>query len=586
MSEFVDRLAALRDWMAQEKLDGFIIWRGDMFSGEEVRACDERLAFISGFTGSAGYGLVLCETAYLYSDGRYHLQMQNQLDSTLWQWRDASQNALTDSLNEAQKAIGKPALRLGFDGYTTSLAQFEKLPKQLDSGMVEWHGFDAHPIDEIWQTRPHEARAPAFALADEVAGQSAADKIAQTQAKLQEAGHDGLFISAVDCVNWLLNIRGSDLKNTPFHLAFAYLPSKGAPYLIGALLDEGWESDYKLISFEEMGQWLAGLKGCSISIDPSTLPFALQSQMKKAGLELVEEPSILMLPKAQKNQIELAGFDKAHLADALAFCHFWFALETQLDSTKMRETDLVAKLQSYRQAQAGYLCDSFDTIMGSGPNGAIIHYRALTGEDSAILENNLLLIDSGAHYQTGTTDITRTLLIGKADSDMIKAYSAVLAAHAALASALFPAGTTGQAIDAICRAPLWARGFDFAHGTGHGVGHILSVHEGPASISKRGTIPLEDGMVLSNEPGYYREGHWGIRLENLVAVQPSDTDFYGFRDLTLVPFERDLIDISILGHSAHQWVDAYHQKVAGALMPYLEGDIANWLADKTKPLHG
>ena len=586
MSEFADRLAALRDWMAQEKLDGFIIWRGDMFSGEEVRACDERLAFISGFTGSAGYALVLCEAAYLFSDGRYHLQMQNQLDSALWQWRDASQNILNDILNEAQKVIGKPALHLGFDGYTTSLAQFEKLPKQLDSGMAQWHGFDTHPIDEIWQDRPLETRIPAFALSDEVAGQSAADKIAQTQVKLKEAGLDGLFISAVDCVNWLLNIRGSDLKNTPFHLAFAYLPSNGAPYLCGALLDDDIADDYKLISYEEMGQWLAGLKGCSISIDPSTLPYALQSQMKKAGLELVEEPSILMLPKAQKNQIELAGFDKAHLTDALAFCHFWYALETNMDCASMRETDLVAKLQSYRQAKADYLCDSFDTIMGSGPNGAIIHYRALKGEDSAILDNNLLLIDSGAHYQTGTTDITRTLLIGKADNDMIEAYSAVLAAHAALASTLFPAGTTGQAIDAICRAPLWARGFDFAHGTGHGVGHILSVHEGPASISKRGTIALEEGMVLSNEPGYYREGHWGIRLENLVAVQASDTGFYGFRDLTLVPFERDLIDISILGHSAHQWVDEYHKKVAHALMPYLEVDIAKWLAEKTKPLKG
>ena len=584
MSAFANRLSELRQWMAGEKLDGFIIWRDDVFSGEEVRSCDERLAFISGFTGSAGYALVLCETAFVFSDGRYHLQMQNQLDGSLWQWRDSAPNALKDILNEAKKEIDKPALRLGFDGYTTSLAQFEKLPKQIDGASVEWQGFDSHPLDKIWQDRPVEARIPAFALSDEVAGQSAADKMAQTQAKLKEAGHNGLFISAVDCVNWLLNIRGSDLKNTPFHLAFAYLPAQGTPYLCGALLDDDLAADYKIINFDEMANWLAELRGCSISIDPSTLPYALQSQMKKAGLQLVEEPSILMMPKAQKNQIELAGFDKAHCADALAFCRFWFELETQLDATKMRETDLVTKLQSYRQSQAGYLCDSFDTIMGSGPNGAIIHYRALTGEDSVILDNNLLLIDSGAHYQTGTTDITRTLLIGKADNDMIEAYSAVLSAHAALAGTSFPAGTTGQAIDAICRAPLWARGFDFAHGTGHGVGHILSVHEGPASISKRGTIPLEEGMVQSNEPGYYREGHWGIRLENLVAVYAKHDGFYGFRDLTLVPFERRLIDISILGNAAQKWVDEYHQKVAGALMPYLEGDMADWLAEKTKPL--
>ena len=579
-----NRLAHLRDWMKTQDLDGFVIWRGDMFSGEEVRPCDERLAYISGFTGSAGYALVLEEDAYLLSDGRYHLQMQNQLDAQLWSWRDASQDALTDLLSKAQKRSQKTDMRLGFDGLTTTVALYEKLPKEAGDALIEWQAYDSHPIDTFWQERPVIERQPAFALRDEIAGQSAADKVAIMQSKMLEAGLDGMFISAPDCVNWFLNIRGTDLTNTPFHLSFAYLPLQGAPILWGAFLEGALASDYEVRSFDELAHWLPLLKGHKISIDPATLPFAMLSHMQKAEINLIKEPSPLMAAKAQKNEIELAGFDKAHLSDALVFCRFWYELETQIPCHTARETDLVSILQSYRQKQDDYICDSFDTIMGSGPNGAIIHYRALQGEDSVILADNLLLIDSGAHYQTGTTDITRTLLIGKADSEMVKCYSAVLSAHAALAMARFPQGTTGQAIDAICRAALWEFGLDFAHGTGHGVGHILSVHEGPASISKRGMVPLQQGMVLSNEPGYYREGAWGIRLENLVTVIQHTDGFYGFRDLTFVPFERRLIDADQLDEKTRSWVNDYHAKVAALLGPHLQTDIREWLLQKTAPL--
>ena len=584
MSALADRLAALRAWMKDQDLDGFIIWRGDMFSGEEVRACDERLAFISGFTGSAGYALVLQDEAFMLSDGRYHLQMQNQLDKALWQWRDASQGALSELLSQAQETSSSTDMRLGFDGYTTTVAQYEKLPKAAGEAAITWQAFDAHPLDAIWHDRPPFERRPAFALGEEIAGQSASDKIKIAQANLQEAGQEGAFISAPDCVNWLLNIRGFDLANTPFHLAFAYLPAEGAPILCGAMLAGKLGGAYEILSFDELVNWWPKLAGKSISIDPATLPYVLLSQMQKADIALIKEPCQLMLPKAKKNKIELAGFDTAHLHDALAFCQFWYELETQLSPLEMHETDLVSILQSHRQKQEGYLCDSFDTIMGSGANGAIIHYRAIKGQDTLIENNTLLLIDSGAHYQTGTTDITRTLLMGRADEEMVACYSAVLCAHAALAMTRFPEQTTGQAIDAICRAPLWAKGLDFAHGTGHGVGHILSVHEGPCSISKRGAVPLEAGMVLSNEPGYYREGAWGIRLENLVAIHQEADGFYRFKDITLVPFERALIDVSALDEATLSWLNAYHARVAERLCPHFDKEVSAWLLRKTAPL--
>ena len=584
MTMLAARLADFRRWMTNEGLDGFIIWRGDMFSGEEVRACDERLAFISGFTGSAGYAVILKDEAYLLSDGRYHLQMQDQLDSQLWQWRDANQAALAEILSKAQNQSETTGVKLGFDGHTTTVGRFETLPTEAGSISIEWCNYNLHPIDQLWQDRPVHDRQSAYALSDDVTGQRAADKIQQAQHKLKDAGLDGHFISAPDCVNWLLNIRGYDLANTPFHLSFAYLPAEGAPLLCGALLTPELAQHYNMVSFDELASLWPQLQGKQVSVDPATLPFALYSAMQDADITLIKEPSPLLMPKAQKNRIELAGFDEAHLRDALAFCQFWYELEKTASLQSMRETDLVALLQSHRQAQAGYLCDSFDTIMGSGPNGAIIHYRAMKGEDSLILHDNLLLIDSGAHYQMGTTDITRTLVIGTPSPQMSECYSAVLCAHAALAMSRFPKGTTGQAIDAICRAPLWEKGLDFAHGTGHGVGHILSVHEGPASISKRGMVPLETGMVLSNEPGYYQQGAWGIRLENLVSVYQDDDGFYGFNDITIVPFERRLINKEQLDEKTCRWVNRYHAKVAETLVPHLDKPIADWLLQKTAPL--
>ena len=567
------RLAALRATLTQEGLDGVVIWRDDMFMGEEVRPCDERLAMISGFTGSAGYAVILKDHAAVFSDGRYHLQLETQLDQSHWQWRDSSSDALAQWLGEVTEA---QSLKIGFDATTTALAKWRKLPTKAGDAALTWHGLSANPLDDIWDDRPVHQQNLAFDLTDEVTGQSAAEKLAHLQQTLCGTGHDGIIISAVDCANWLLNIRGDDLHNTPFHLCFAYVPQSGVPHLI-----EGRHDAYDSASWQA---FCAALPEGRYSIDGATLPMALYQALMRDKVILDDQPCPLYLPKARKNAVELAGFREAHHRDALAMCRFWFWLDQCEAPSSYYETDLVERLADERRQDEAYLCDSFDTIMGSGANGAIIHYRAVKGADAALQNDSLLLIDSGAHYQTGTTDITRTFAIGTADEAMIAAYSAVLAGHIACAMARFPKGTNGAAIDAICRAPLWATGRDYAHGTGHGVGHILSVHEGPAHIAKRAGPALEEGMVLSNEPGFYEAGKWGIRLENLVAVTPQAEGYLGFETLTLVPFEQALIDKDILGKPACQWLDDYHAAVFKALAPELDDVMRHWLSQKCAPL--
>ena len=573
-SLLAQRLDALRESLAEQGLDGFVIWRDDMFMGEEVRPCDERLAMISGFTGSAGYALILQDTAFVFSDGRYHLQMAQQLDETLWHWKDSTKGALADAIASHQ-GVGS-SLRLGFDETTTCVTKAHDLPKQAGAISLSWEGLAYNPLDRLWDNRPDVVRGPAFVLSDEVTGQSAQDKLADLQKTLIASSQDGIIISGVDCVNWLCNIRGNDLKNTPYHLCFAYVPQHGQPILIAADYP-----DYETMSWQA---FCAYLPDGSYSYDARTLPMALYNALQRDGINLRDEACPLYISKARKNDTELAGFREAHKTDAIALCQFWYWLEQCGDITSYHETELVAHLQAYRARHKSYLCDSFDTIMGAGPNGAIIHYRAEAGSDSKIINDNLLLIDSGAHYHNGTTDITRTFAIGRPDDDMIQAYSAVLASHIALAMARFPEGTNGVGLDAICRAPLWATGRDYAHGTGHGVGHMLSVHEGPAHISKRAGPALEAGMVLSNEPGFYAEGQWGIRLENLVAVMPQHDGFYGFESLTLVPFDRTLIDKSLLSNEACRWLDAYHGHVFEIIAPHLDEGIREWLFEKCAPL--
>jgi len=388
-------------------------------------------------------------------------------------------------------------------------------------------------------------------------------------------------------VNWLANLRGQDLMHTPFHLCFGLLDKAGHLRFIGggeALRKAG----YDVLEWSDLADFFSPLKGKKIGCDPASLPVAMCQLLTKAGCDLVERPEPVLAIKAIKHATEIEGFKQAHLLDGLALCRFWHWLENIPLDGQMHEADLAQELTAIRAKEPAYLCNSFATISGFQENGAIVHYRAVKGMDSPMEGSGILLVDSGAHYQMGTTDITRTFFIGSPDEtpspEAIKQSSIVLAGHIELARARFPMGTTGAQLDVICRAPLWAEGLDFGHGTGHGVGHILSMHEGPVSISKRCLLAIEAGMILSNEPGFYVEGKYGIRHENLVLATQMPGNFLGFETLSCFPFDKRLIDLNSLTSGQTDWLNSYHHWVNCQLIPHLDAQMRGWLAEKCAPL--
>jgi len=433
-------------------------------------------------------------------------------------------------------------------------------------------------------------------MPDRVAGKSMTDKLAELDDRLAQAGCDAVVISRADAVNWLVNIRGTDLSNTPINLLFALYHRENGLILIGDItrLAPVMEGDIAnnaaivpLAQFGELIDPRAGYDdGAKVMFDPDSLPKALHAPLVNAGIDLAEAPCPVTAMKALKNPTELAGTRRAHVEDGAVMARFMCWLDSGA-ARGMRETEIAAHLLALRKASPRFMASSFETICGSGPNGAIVHYRALPGADITLTEDSLLLLDSGAHYNDGTTDITRTVAIGTPDAEMIHAFTAVLRGHIAVARARFPEGTTGQQIDVMARAPMWSVGLDYAHGTGHGVGHVMQVHEGPASISKRGSVPLAAGMLLSNEPGFYRAGGWGIRTENLIAVNaPDDDGYFSFETITLCPIDRRLIDAGMLLAEEHAWLDAYHARVHAELTPELEGEdeVLAWLDAACAPL--
>ena len=588
-----DKLASLRAILGQRGLDGWYVGREDMFQGEEVPAREERLAFISGFTGSSGFGVILPDHAALFSDGRYTLQMTNQSDPDLWQTFTLPEADLGTFLTES----GAGGARIGIDPRLVTVRGFERLRDSCHKAGAELVADSDNPVDALWRGgRPDSQPSRPFWMPDRVAGQSMADKLAALSARLETARCDAVVISRADAVNWLVNIRGTDLANTPINLLFAlYHRENGlilladqhrlAPVMQGDLANE--VAIVPLAQFADLIDPRAGYSdGARVMFDPDSLPHLLHAPLVAADIEPVAAPCPVTAMKARKNEVELAGTRRAHIEDGAAMVRFL----TWLDSGAargMRESAIAAHLLTLRQDSPRFLASSFETICGSGPNGAIVHYRAVEGQDSILVEDSLLLVDSGAHYNDGTTDITRTMAIGTPTAEMITAFTAVLRGHIAVAMARFPNGTTGQQIDALARAPMWAEGLDYAHGTGHGVGHVMQVHEGPASISKRGTVPLAPGMLLSNEPGCYRAGEWGIRTETLISVTAPDADgFMGFETITLCPMDRRLVDVNMLLPAERAWLNNYHARVRAALAPELDGeaDCRAWLAAACAPV--
>ena len=588
-----EKLASLRAILRQRGLDGWYVGREDMFQGEEVPAREERLAFISGFTGSAGFGVILPDRAALFSDGRYTLQMASQSDPDLWHSFTTPEADLGTFLIRTQ-ASGS---RIGVDPRLVTVRGFERLQDGCLKAGVELVADADNPIDALWcDDRPDTVPSRPFRMPDRVAGQSMADKLAALSARLETARCDAVVISRADAVNWLVNIRGTDLSNTPINLLFALYHRENGLILLGnrdrlaPVMEGDLANEVAIVPLAQFGDLIDPRAGYAddarVMFDPDSLPRQLHAPLTTADIEPVAAPCPVTAMKALKNEAELAGTRRAHVEDGAAMVRFL----TWLDGGAahgMRETEIAAHLLALRQASPRFLASSFETICGSGPNGAIVHYRAVEGQDSLLVTDSLLLVDSGAHYNDGTTDITRTMAIGTPTPAMITAFTAVLRGHIAVATARFPKGTTGQQIDALARAPMWGEGLDYAHGTGHGVGHVMQVHEGPASISKRGTVPLAPGMLLSNEPGCYRAGEWGIRTETLISVTAPDEDgFMGFETITLCPIDRRLVDVGMLLPAERAWLNDYHARVEAALAPELEreAECLAWLAAACEPV--
>ncbi len=578
MSSFAQRLEQLRQLIKAAGLDGFVLDRADAFQGEEVRPCDERLAWMTGFDGSAGTAVILADKAALFSDSRYSLQLDRQLDSTLWQGFDTAEKGLADWL-AAQAAPAR--LTLGYASETTTPARLRRWQKI--SGRLDWQALPAHPVDPIWTDRPAPAPRAVWQVPDHLAGQTAAEKLAALREKMAAGGAQAQLVTDPMAVNWLFNLRGNDLAHTPVHLCFALIPEQGQPVLIGAEAGAASLAGAEGVALSDAGKMLASLSGQKLALDRASCPLLIADLASSSGAEIVWQEDPLIGMKACKNSAELAGFHAAHLQDALAFVEFWHWLEQQ-DVTGFTESQLADQLQQYRAAKPGYICDSFPAIVGFAENAAVVHYRARPGQDRQITADNLLLIDSGGHYQQGTTDITRTLAIGSPPTEAVAAASSVLAGHCELARARFPAQSSGAQLDALARAPLWEKQLDYGHGTGHGVGHILSVHEGPVSLSPRSDKPVQAGMVLSNEPGYYQPGSFGVRQENLVAVEQADAGWLKLAPLTLVPFDRRLADPAFFSTDQLAWLNQYHRSVEVALRPHLPASMQGWLAEKCAPI--
>lgn len=592
-STVAGRVADLRARLAARGVDGFIVPRADRHQGEYVPACDERLAWLTGFTGSAGSAVILMERAALIVDGRYTLQAADQTDTSVVTPVQMAQTSMEDWIG-ANLPAGKV---LSYDPWLHTPAQVAKLETAVAKAGGTLRALDENPIDTIWRDRPPAPAAPVVLHPIAFAGEEAGAKLKRVQAALKEDKVAALVISDPHNLAWLFNLRGGDVSHTPLPLGFAIVPADGPARIFmtpGKVSAEVRAALAELAAFapeEDFERALAALgqAGGRVRLDRTTAPSALATRIKGAGGDAEPGDDPVSRMKAVKNDAEIAGARNAHLRDGRAVSRFLAWLAREAPNGGLTEIDTVVALEAFRR-EGGQLRDiAFPSISGAGPNGAIVHYRVTEGTNRKLGQGELFLIDSGAQYRDGTTDITRTVAVGTPTPEMKDRFTRVLKGHIAIATALFPKGTSGAQIDALARLPLWQAGLDFDHGTGHGVGSYLSVHEGPQRISKLGSTALEAGMMLSNEPGFYKAGAFGIRIENLILVEPrtvagGDRDMLGFETLTLAPIDRTLIDRTLLTADEIAWLDAYHARVLAALAPDLEADDRAWLEQACAPV--
>ncbi len=580
------RLAALRDELAREGLQGFLIPRADAHQGEYVAPRDERLAWLTGFTGSAGFCAALTDIAGVFIDGRYRTQVKAQVaqDYAPVPWPDVSLSAW---LKEQLPNGGK----VGFDPWLHAAGQISAAQKELEGSGVELVRCD-NLVDRIWADQPDPPMNPVRAHPIEFAGESAESKIKRLASELQSADRAAAVITLPDSIMWLLNIRGADIAYNPVAHGFAILHGDGRVDLFMAAAKLTGIGDHlgPQVTQHQPDAFLTAVEALEgkVQVDPGTVPQIIADAL---GDRMVDGGDPCALPKARKNPAEIAGTAEAHLRDAAAVIELLCWLDTQKPGT-LTETQVVTRLEESRRRDNALQDISFDTIAGTGPNGAIMHYRVTEETDSRLENGHLLVLDSGGQYLDGTTDITRTIAIGDVGNEEKACFTRVLKGMIAMSMLRWPVGLAGRDIECVARLPLWLAGQDFNHGVGHGVGTYLSVHEGPQRLSRVSHVPLEPGMILSNEPGYYREGAFGIRLENLVVVEeapnlPSGDDeraMLNWRTLTYVPIDRRLIVVEMLTREERAWLNAYHRDVAEKVRPRL-GDAAQlWLDAATAPV--
>jgi len=589
------RLSALRAELKRRGLDGFIVPRADRHQNEYVAPSEERLPWLTGFTGSAGAAVVLSDRAVIFVDGRYLLQVREQIDETLFSVEHLVDNP-PDKWLEANLPAGA---HFGYDPWLHTADAAEKLSKACAAAGATLTPAEPNPIDSAWTERPAPPLGRVTVHDQKFAGDTAQAKLARIQAEIAKLKGDALIVSDPHNVAWAFNIRGADVSHTPLPLSFARVPREGRPalYIDGRKLSNETR-DYleTLADVREPAAFADDLKAlgaakATVRLDSATAADALARLIAEAGGKLARGADPITLMKAVKNATEIAGTHAAHVRDGAAVANFLAWFDREAPAGKLTEIDAVAALETFRR-ETGLLKEvSFPSISGAGPNGAIVHYRVTRATNRAIKPEELFLIDSGAQYEDGTTDITRTVAVGVPTAEMRDRFTRVLKGHIAIARAVFPEGVTGAQLDSFARQHLWSAGLDFDHGTGHGVGSYLSVHEGPARISKLGTAVLKRGMILSNEPGYYKTGAYGIRIENLVlvseaTVEGAEKPLNAFETLTLAPIDARLIDPALMTSDEIAWLDAYHARVAEILSPLVTAGTRPWLEAATRPLRG
>jgi Xaa-Pro aminopeptidase len=584
----------IRQAMAQQGLDGILVPHEDEHQNEYLPAANDRLAWATGFTGSAGAAVILKDKAAVFVDGRYTLQVRDQVDGSLFEIRDLVEGGVPAYLESAPAKGAK----IGYDPRLHSPDALERLRAAAAKGGAELMPVSPNPVDQAWgRARPPQPTAPVVPHALEYAGEESTAKRHRLGAELKGRGADAAVLTAPSSIAWLFNIRGGDVIRSPLPLAQAILNSDGSARLfldaekVTPELRPWLGNEVRLETPSDLPQALGELRGKRVLVDPAQSSAWYFEALAGAGATVLRGEDPCALPRACKNETEIEGSRKAHARDGAALTQFlhWLATEGQVNPPD--EMEAVSKLEGFREA-TGQLRDlSFDTIAGAGSNGAIVHYRPTKRLNRRAETGTLMLVDSGAQYLDGTTDVTRTVAIGEPTAEMRERFTLVLKGNLALARIRFPAGTTGSALDILARAPLWSHGLDYDHGTGHGVGSYLGVHEGPQRIAKApNAVALRPGMIVSNEPGYYKEGAYGIRIENLQVVTPAaqidggERPMLGFETLTLAPIDRRLIAVELLTPEERAQLDAYHARVLQVVGPNVPEDVRSWLEGACAPL--